>query len=190
MGSIEVGVAARNLWIMWAIHACWVLLKCMNGYWFIFGILYYDPHQIPLASFQECWPISIIYRLLNATPEHVQHQFESPRINITKATPTSPPSFSASSLHTIPLVVPANLNFISTLQLKKATVLAESSFLFFVFKPIDALQEAPTLSQVGASPLLLFTIYFVFANLGSVWSKLFIRHLGTYLTLREINVWI
>ena len=59
----------------------------------------------------------------------------------------------------------ASIVYIYILQLKKVIVLAESSFLSFVFKPFNVLCKSPGISQVDAAsfssvyPFILKIIY-------------------------------
>ena len=86
-------------------------------------------HQL---HFQECWSIRVIHKLPDATPDHVRHQYQTayhlvlksrqfPGINIRQPHSASSPS------PFYPLVAPTNTLVSLCLQLKKATVLAESS---------------------------------------------------------------
>ena len=65
---------------------------------------------------------------------------------------TKTPSSPSIPTSTLPyLAAPANFTLSSNLQLKKATVLAESSSFSLVFKLIGALRQYPGISQASAT---------------------------------------
>ena len=92
-------------------------------------------HQLP---FQECWSVCVIHKLLDVTSDHVCHQLETtyqlviPTVSQYHIPVTSlilPCLYFPFS----PLATPANTLVSLLLQLMKATVLAESSILYFIF---------------------------------------------------------
>ena len=97
-----------------------MLSKCMNGRWSICGIMNSDlqvsthtkSHQFP---FQECWSIHVIFKLPDATSNHVHCKFKT-AYNLSSIQTISWHKYhSAFPLPTFPLVTPWYLQLIKTI---------------------------------------------------------------------------